>query len=124
MESWVVEWLSTERLRRYVIAAGHDDSRALRLYEWNATVNAALLHDFAHFEVGVRNLYDRGLMLSLQPGENHWLDDIPLQRHFPGRTEATSEPGATCKKPEFELGAPVPLLEPSWPNCRSGSGRH
>lgn len=83
MESWVVEWLSTERLRRYVIAAGHDDERALRLYEWNANVNAALLHDFAHFEVGVRNLYDRGLMLSLQPGENHWLDDIPLRRLFP-----------------------------------------
>lgn len=83
MESWVVEWLSTERLRRYQIAAGHDDERALRLYEWNATVNAALLHDFAHFEVGVRNLYDRGLRLSLQPGENHWLDPTPLQRIFP-----------------------------------------
>lgn len=83
MESWVVEWLSSERLRRYVIAAGHDDDRALRLYEWNARVNAALLHDFAHVEVGVRNLYDRGLKLSLQPGENHWLDAAPLQRLFP-----------------------------------------
>lgn len=83
MESWVVEWLSAERLRRYLIAAGHNDDRALRLYEWNANVNAALLHDFAHFEVGVRNLYDRGLMLSLRPGEDHWLEDTPLQRLFP-----------------------------------------
>lgn len=83
METWVIDWLSTERLRRYVIAAGHDDDRALRLYEWNANVNASLLHDFAHFEVGVRNLYDRGLMLSLQPGEDHWLDEIPLRRLFP-----------------------------------------
>lgn len=83
MESWVVEWLSEERLRRYLIAAGHDDDRALRLYEWNANVNAALLHDFAHFEVGVRNLYDRGLQLSLHQGENHWLDTIPLRRLFP-----------------------------------------
>lgn len=83
MDSWVVEWLSEERLRRYLIAAGHNDDRALRLYEWNANVNAALLHDFAHFEVGVRNLYDRGLRLSLHQGEDHWLDAIPLRRLFP-----------------------------------------
>ncbi|SMX66545.1 hypothetical protein BI49514_00294 [Brevibacterium iodinum ATCC 49514] len=83
MESWVIEWLSEERLRRYLIAAGHNDDRALRLYEWNANVNASLLHDFAHFEVGVRNLYDRGLQLSLRQGENHWFEDIPLRRLFP-----------------------------------------
>lgn len=83
MDGWVVDWLSADRLQRYLSAAGYDSERALRLYEWNANLNAALLHDFAHFEVGVRNLYDRGLMRALQPAEAHWLEPAPLLRLYP-----------------------------------------
>ncbi|WP_029087949.1 hypothetical protein [Brevibacterium album] len=83
MDQWIVDWLSAERLQRYLVAAGHDSERALSLYEWNTRLNASLLHDFAHFEVGVRNLYDRGLLLSLRTGETHWLDPAPHLRLYP-----------------------------------------
>ncbi len=55
-------WLSTPRLRRYLAACGGDRERALRLYDWNARISAALLCDLAHFEVALRNAYDRALM--------------------------------------------------------------
>lgn len=104
MESWVVDWLSADRLQKYVVAAGHDEDRALRLYEWNANVNAALLHDFAHFEVGVRNLYDRGLMLSLRPGETHWLEDVPLRRLYPDPSPGNQRSRRDVQKARNRLG--------------------
>ncbi|MGB7235837.1 MAG: hypothetical protein WBD41_07595, partial [Rhodococcus sp. (in: high G+C Gram-positive bacteria)] len=58
---WVEDWLSAERFRTYLKRAGFDRGRALALHEWNAQLNAALLHDFAHLEVGLRNMYDRAL---------------------------------------------------------------
>lgn len=106
MEDWVVEWLSADRLQRYLIAAGHDRDRALRLYEWNANLNAALLHDFAHFEVGVRNLYDRGLMLSLQPGESHWLEPAPLRRLYPDPSRGNQRSRRDVEKAHSKLGGP------------------
>jgi len=33
----------------------------LALYEWNAEICAALLHDLAHLEVGLRNAYDTAI---------------------------------------------------------------
>lgn len=104
MESWVVEWLSVDRLQKYLIAAGHDEDRALRLYEWNANVNAALLHDFAHFEVGMRNLYDRGLLLSLHSGESHWLDDAPLRRLYPDPSYGNRRSRNDVQKARNRLG--------------------
>lgn len=58
---WVEEWLSAERFATYLHAASGDRGRALMLYEWNARVSSALLHDLAHLEVGMRNAYDRAL---------------------------------------------------------------
>nr|WP_243851381.1 hypothetical protein [Modestobacter marinus] len=52
-------------------AAESDRSRALALYEWNAQISAALLHDLAHVEVGLRNAYDRALS-ARWPGPPHW----------------------------------------------------
>jgi hypothetical protein len=37
------------------MAAGNDTQRAFDLYQWNAALNAALLHDYAHLEVALRN---------------------------------------------------------------------
>jgi hypothetical protein len=63
--------------------AGHDRSRALALYEWSTSLNAALLHDFAHLEVGLRNMYDAALMGAVAAGDNHWLDNGSAGRLFP-----------------------------------------
>ncbi|BDX30311.1 hypothetical protein TUM20985_08580 [Mycobacterium antarcticum] len=63
--------------------AGHDRSRALALYEWSTSLNAALLHDFAHLEVGLRNMYDTALMGAVAVGESHWLDTSSAGQLFP-----------------------------------------
>ncbi|MGH3556323.1 MAG: CAAX protease [Mycobacterium sp.] len=63
--------------------AGHDRSRALALYEWSTSLNAALLHDFAHLEVGLRNMYDAALMGAVAVSDNHWLDSTSAGQLFP-----------------------------------------
>lgn len=103
MESWVIEWLSAERLQRYVIAAGHDHGRTLHLYEWNANLNSALLHDFAHFEIAIRNLYDRGLLRSLQQGEAHWLESSPLLRLYPAPSKGNQRTRSDIAKARNRL---------------------
>lgn len=80
---WVEHWLSRERFATYLRMAGHDRQRALALYEWSTGLNAALLHDFAHLEVGLRNMYDGALMGAVAPGDNHWLDSTSVARLFP-----------------------------------------
>lgn len=61
---WVEQWLSAPRFVVYVAAADGDSERALALYEWNAQISAALLRDLAHLEVGLRNAYDRALVVT------------------------------------------------------------
>jgi hypothetical protein len=51
-------WLSRGRLAIYLSKTSNDLNRALRLYEWNAQVTAACLHDLGHLEVLIRNAYD------------------------------------------------------------------
>lgn len=59
--AWVEWWLSSPRFAVYRVAAGGDAQHALDLYEWNTGLGAALMHDLAHLEVGLRNAYDRAL---------------------------------------------------------------
>jgi len=80
---WVDSWLSSERFATYLIMAGHDRSRALALYEWSTSLNAALLHDFAHLEVGLRNMYDTALIGAIAAGDSHWLDSASADLLFP-----------------------------------------
>ena len=68
---WIDRWIGPERLSRYLHAAGGDRTRALALYEWNAQLGAALQRDLAHFEVALRNAYDRAAANWRGPG--HWL---------------------------------------------------
>lgn len=83
-----------------MLLAGGDRTRALDLHEWNTQLNAALLHDFAHLEVGLRNFYDRALMSAVQPGEAHWTDPASFSALFPAvpgndaRTHADLAPHA------------------------------
>lgn len=72
-----------QRFHTYMLLAGGDRTRALDLHEWNTQLNAALLHDFAHLEVGLRNFYDRALMSAVQPGEAHWTDPASFSALFP-----------------------------------------
>jgi hypothetical protein len=88
---WVEDWLSAERFRTYLKRAGFDRGRALALHEWNAQLNAALLHDFAHLEVGLRNMYDRALGPVVAPGEKHWTDPQSCRLLFPDRDGADSK---------------------------------
>ena len=76
---WVEAWLSAPRFGVYLAAAGGDRERALALYEWNTVISAALLHDLAHLEVGLRNAYDAAL--SAGPFSPHWVFHGP--RLFP-----------------------------------------
>jgi hypothetical protein len=69
---WVETWLSPPRFARYLQAAGGDRARALALYEWNAGLGAAMLHDLAHLEVALRNAYDRAGSAAWS-GPGHWL---------------------------------------------------
>jgi len=80
--SWVERWLSTGRYQTYLNAAADDRIKALELYEWNAHMSAAVMHDLAHLEVAVRNAYN-GALETRQPGQLHWTDD--LGRYFPYR---------------------------------------
>lgn len=80
---WVERWLSSARFATYLRMAGHDRSRALVLYEWSTSLNAALLHDFANLEVGLRNMYDAALMGAVAAGDNHWLDSGSADQLFP-----------------------------------------
>lgn len=68
---WVEVWLSPARHGRFLATAAGDPALALRLYEWDAEVSAALHHDLGHLEVGLRNAYDRALTRRW-PGPPHW----------------------------------------------------
>lgn len=54
-------WLGQPRFDRYLHEAGGDEPLALQLYRWNAKVAGAALVDVGHFEVALRNSYDRQL---------------------------------------------------------------
>lgn len=71
---WIIDWLTVGRYTKYVRAAGGDHARALAIYEWNADVAAALLHDLSHLEVGIRNAYDRALLQHSTTGGGDWLE--------------------------------------------------
>lgn len=70
-DAWVTKWLSAARFAVYEGAAGGDRELALALYEWNTTASAAILHDLAHIEVGLRNVYNTALETYAAFG-SHW----------------------------------------------------
>ena len=71
--AWAERWLSQKRLAPYLAVCEGDVERALDLYEWNISLGQVLMRDIAHFEVALRNAYDRVM------GERwrgaHWLLD-------------------------------------------------
>lgn len=100
---WVEAWLSGARFAVYLAATGADRDRALVLYEWNAQLSAALLHDLAHVEVGLRNAYDVALS-ARWPGPPHW---TLRSRH--GLRSGVSDAGTAPRRREQQApGQPAP----------------
>lgn len=77
-DAWIESWLSAGRFSTYLEAGGGSRKRALDLYEWNAKLSAAFLHDLSHLEVGLRNACDRQLAAAVLPGDKHWTDPDTL----------------------------------------------
>lgn len=71
---WAERWLSPSRLSSYLDLCGGDVDRALDLHEWNLMLGRALMGDIAHFELALRNAYDRILTERFE-GDEHWLFD-------------------------------------------------
>ena len=80
-KTWAEQWLSAERLAPYLADCGGDVGRALVLYEWNVALGQVLIRDISHFEVALRNAYDR-VMSEAWDGGKHWLldDESPARR--------------------------------------------
>ncbi len=71
---WIEDWLSTARFAPYLAACSGSVDTALDLYLWNVGLCQVLMADISHFEVALRNAYDRALRESWG-GEEHWLLD-------------------------------------------------
>lgn len=69
----VHQTLSSERMRKYIIAAGHDPERALDLYLWNAKLGAAFHTPIQAVEVALRNCVN--LALCAQFNDRWWEND-------------------------------------------------
>lgn len=78
---WAKRRLSEERLEPYLRQCDGDIDRAIELYEWNISLGEVLMRDVSHFEVAIRNSYDR-VMTERWDGSEHWLldDDSPARR--------------------------------------------
>ena len=106
-EKWVEHWLTQERYAKYVRAAGGDHERALALYEWNAELAAALLHDLNHLEVGIRNAYDRALLRHPVVAGSDWLEPSTYERLFAAHIalDASGQPQDKNATPRSQIKA-------------------
>lgn len=82
-DAWVEQWLSGDRFALYVRRSGGDRKRALELYEWNAKLSAAFLHDLNHLEIALRNAYDQQLIHATLSADRHWTDRDTVRHLFP-----------------------------------------
>ena len=70
--------LSLQRLAPYLDACGGDLERAIRLYEWNSAVSAALFEVLADVEVVLRNAIHSSMTewSIRRNGGSNWFDDV------------------------------------------------
>ncbi len=94
-DAWVEDWVSRARFATYLTAAGGSRRRAIDLYEWNARLSAAFLHDLSHLEVGLRNACDRQLSAAAVGGDRHWTDPSTLLTLFPVASRTARVSGRT-----------------------------
>ena len=86
---WAERWLSPSRFSSYLDACDGDVDCALELHEWNLMLGQALMSDIAHFELALRNVYNRVLTERFNGG-SHWLFDAnsPVTRPIIRTSEA------------------------------------
>lgn len=86
---WAERWLSSSRFSTYLDACDGDVAKALELHEWNLMLGRALMGDIAHFELALRNAYDRVLIERFE-GSEHWLFDAdsPVTRPILRKSKA------------------------------------
>lgn len=78
--TWAERRLSAERFAPYLVDRDGDADRALELYEWNISLGQVLMRDFSHFEVALRNAYDRVMS---EVWEGCWLLDDASPARMP-----------------------------------------
>jgi hypothetical protein len=71
--------LPTPRWQPYLIAAGHDENRAIRLYLWNAAIGQSFHFPLQAVEVALRNVVDAALRT--QFGADWW-KTAPCRNHI------------------------------------------
>ena len=95
---WAERWLSSSRLSSYLDLCDGNIDCALELHEWNLMLGRVLMGDIAHFELALRNAYDRALTERFQ-GDEHWLFDAnspvtrPIMRNSKAKKNARREHG-------------------------------
>lgn len=84
-ESWVEAWLGEPRFGKYLQCCDGDRRKALQTYEWNVVLAMSLMRDISHFEIALRNAYDRSIDTNWH-GEQHWLlsSDNPIFTRLDG----------------------------------------
>ncbi|MCA9833979.1 MAG: Abi family protein [Thermomicrobiales bacterium] len=71
-DEWIERWLGAPRFEKYLLLCAGDRQRALATYEWNVRLGLALMRDICHFEIALRNTYDRAIS-ERWDGTDHWL---------------------------------------------------
>ena len=61
---WIDTWLGAPRFQRYVEQCEGNRGQALKLYEWNSLAGQTLMRDISHFEIALRNGYDKRISSS------------------------------------------------------------
>ncbi len=86
---WAERWLSATRFSSYLELCDGDVDKALGLHEWNLALGRALMGDIAHFELALRNSYDR-VLVERFIGDEHWLYDAssPVMRPIMRKSKA------------------------------------
>lgn len=86
---WAKGWLSESRFESYLCLCEDDPDLALQLHEWNLKLGQSLMGDIAHFELALRNSYDRVLRQRFS-GTEHWLydEDSPVIRPIMRKSKA------------------------------------
>ena len=80
--------MSEDRLGTYLITAGFDPDRALRLYVWNAAIGEAFHLPIQGVEVGLRNRINGALIAMFGP---EWWQDAGFLRAIGGDRERLSD---------------------------------
>lgn len=73
----VIQTLSSDRFSKYLLAAGGDTDRAIRLYVWNAHVGEAFHTPIQTVEVALRNSINHALVAKFGP--DWWQDPVFLR---------------------------------------------